>query len=111
MSEPLHFECSFLIPILRNSNRKPHQPLAWRLLTNALNSKFGGQTGPQRTFLYRSMELVPGEWVPDGQVEPIEDESRLYRVSVAEDKVDELRSILRKAGNTFDQRSIYLCVR
>lgn len=49
--------------------------------------------------------------MPEGRERAIEDESRLYRVSVPEDRVDELRSLLRKVANSFDQQTIYLSVR
>ena len=104
-------ECSFLVPVLRDSDRRPHSPLKWRLLREALHRRFGGWTGPRRVFAFRSAELVPGGWMPEGSEQAIEDESRLYRVSVPEDRVDELRSLLRKVANSFDQQTIYLSVR
>jgi hypothetical protein len=38
----------------------------------------------------------------------VEDLSRKYTVAVPEDRLDEIRSLLRRAGNTFDQRVMYL---
>jgi hypothetical protein len=58
-----------------------------------------------------SLELVPGGWIPEGTEQAISDESRLYHVAVPEDSLDELRSFLRKAANSFDQHEIYLSVR
>ena len=86
-------------------------PLTWRRLQDALHRGFGGRTGPSRVFAFRSAELVPGGWLPDGNDKAIEDESRLYRVSVPENELDELRALLRQAANSFDQQAIYLSVR
>ncbi len=104
-------ECSFLVPVVRDSDRRAHSALNWRLLHNALHRGFGGRTGPRRVFAFRSAELVPGGWSPEGGGEPIEDESRLYKVSVPEDRLDELRVLLRKVANSFDQQVIYLSIR
>ena len=104
-------ECSFLVPIVGDSDRRAHTPLTWRLLHDGLHRKFGGRTGPSRVFAFRSAEIVPGGWSPDDGAETIEDESRLYKVSVPEDRLDELRALLRKAANSFDQQVVYLSIR
>ncbi len=83
----------------------------WRLLQDALQRSFGGRTGPQKVFAFRSAELVPGGWIPEGSSQAIEDESRLYRVSVREDRLDQLRMLLRRAASSFDQQAIYLSIR
>ncbi len=111
MGEQRLIECSFLIPIVRDSDRRPHPPIVWRLLQDALHHRFGGRTGPRRVFAFRSAELVPGGWIPEGDTKAIEDESRLYKVSVPEDKLDELRTLLGQVANTFDQQVVYLSVR
>ncbi len=112
MAESVPFvECSFLIPVLRDSDRQLHSPLMWRLLQDALHRGFGGRTGPQRVFAFRSAELVPGGWIPEGDQQAIEDESRLYKVSVREDRLDELRLLLRRVASSFDQQAIYLSIR
>jgi hypothetical protein len=38
----------------------------------------------------------------------VEDLSRRYTVAIPEERLDELRTLLRRAGNSFDQRAIYL---
>jgi hypothetical protein len=38
----------------------------------------------------------------------VEDLSRKYTVAIPADRVDELRALLRRAGNSFDQRVMYL---
>ena len=39
---------------------------------------------------------------------PVKDRSRRYTIAVPVDRVDDLRSLLRRAGNSFDQRVMYL---
>lgn len=51
---------------------------------------------------------MPGAWRPEEGAEPVEDQSRRYTIAVTVDRVDELRTLLRRAGNTFDQRVMYL---
>ena len=41
-------ECWFLIPIVRDSDRRPHQPILWRLLEEALT---WGWKGPEEVAL------------------------------------------------------------
>ncbi len=100
--------CAFLIPVVRDSDRRPHPPLAWRLLQDALLRTFGALTGPEGVLYYRSPEAVPGAWRPEKGEEPVADLSRRYTVAVPADRVDALRALLRRAGNSFDQRVIYL---
>ncbi len=96
-------ECVFLIPLLRDSDRQPHPPILWELLRNALRRKFEG--------FHFDIATVRGEWSPPDNLENVvEDESRKFTVAVPEEKIDELRMLLRRAGNSFDQRAIYLAV-
>ncbi len=53
---------------------------------------------------------MPGEWVEGQTGKVIEDESRKYHVAVPEDRVEILRTILRRVANSFDQECIYLSV-
>lgn len=100
--------CVFLIPVVRDSDRKPHPPVLWRLLQDALARIFGAVTGPEAVLYYRRRETVPGVWSADEGQAPVEDLSRRYTVAIAADQVDNLRALLRRAGNSFDQRTIYL---
>jgi hypothetical protein len=98
-------ECTFLIPLVRNSDRQLHQPLCWGALEDALYSEFGGLTGPQ--LIYRAIRPVRGQYQDDvgGRVY---DESWQYLAVVPRGRLNVLRRILRQAANTFDQESIYL---
>lgn len=40
----------------------------------------------------------------------LEDQSRRYTVAIPEDRIDDLRALLRRAGNSFGQREIYFVV-
>ena len=94
--------------MVRDSNRRPRPPSAWRLLQDALLRTFGALTGPEPVLYYRRPEAVPGVWRPEEGKEPVGNLSRKYSVVVPADRVDELRTLLRRAGNSFDQRVVYL---
>lgn len=108
MQEPPRPACVFLVPIVRDSDRKPHPPILWRLLQDTLVRTFGAMTGPETVLYYRNPVAVPGAWSPGAGQEPVEDLGRKYTVAVLADRVDELRALLRRAGNSFDQRVMYL---
>lgn len=55
-----------------------------------------------------SGDWVLGTWATGGAEAPIEDRSRKYTVAVPADRVEDLRALLRRAGNSFDQQVIYL---
>ena len=100
--------CVFLVPVVRDSDRKPHPSILWRLLQDALVRTFGAVTGPETVLYYRNPVAVPGAWSPGEGQEAVEDLSRKYTVAVPADRLDELRALLRQAGNSFDQRVMYL---
>jgi hypothetical protein len=103
-------QCEFFVPIVRNSDKQPHQPSAWVLLGNEIRRVFSaGHTGPE-TF-YRGDALVPGEYEVCPRKLPIQDSSHRYLLAIPEAKVDDLRVLLRKAAKTFDQKAIYLAVK
>jgi hypothetical protein len=103
--------CGFLIPVVRDSDRKPHPPVLWRLLQDILLGTFGALSGPETVVYYRQAEPVPGAWSPGVGEQPIASLSRRYTVALPDDRVDALRALLRRAGNSFDQRAMYLEVR
>jgi hypothetical protein len=103
-------QCEFFIPIVRNTDKQPHQPKAWSELGSEIRRVFpAGHSGPE-TF-YRGDALVPGEYEDTPGETPIKDTSRRYLLAIPPNKVDELRQLLRKAANTFDQLAIYLSVK
>jgi hypothetical protein len=103
-------QCEFFVPIVRNSDKKPHQPSAWTQLGNEIRRVFpAGHSGPE-TF-YRGDALVPGEYEDSKDEPPIQDTSRRYLLAIPEAKVDDLRLLLRRAANTFDQKAMYLSVK
>lgn len=103
-------QCEFFVPIVRNSDKKPHPPSAWNALGKEIRHVFpAGHSGPE-TF-YRGDSVVPGEYADAPDEPPIQDSSRRYLIAVPEEKIDDLRTLLRKAANTFDQLAMYLAVR
>ena len=67
-------QCEFFVPIVRNSDKQPHQPTAWTLLGNEIRRVFpAGHSGPE-TF-YRGDALVPGEYEDDVGESPIKDKA------------------------------------
>ena len=107
----LEVECWFLIPIVRDSDRGPHQAVLWKFLEETLSDAWGGWTGPESIEWGRKKGAVPGGWKPQGSDGPITDECRKYTVFMPPAKLDALRSLLKKAANSFDQQEILLIVR
>jgi hypothetical protein len=102
-------QCEFFIPVVRNSEIKPHQPIAWNLLVNEIRRLFpAGHSGPE-TF-YRGDALVPGEFEENPERPPVSDTSRRYLLAAPEGKPNDLRLLLKMAAHTFDQQAIYLSV-
>lgn len=107
--EERRVQCEFFVPIVRNSDKKPHQPVAWNLLVNEIRRVFSaGHSGPE-TF-YTGDALVPGEFEECQAAPPVQDMSRRYTLAIPEAKVNDLRLLLRMAAHTFDQLAIYLSV-
>lgn len=98
----------FLVPLVRDSDRQPHAPILWRLLQDALLGLFGGLTGPEAVLYYRHRESTRGVWSAEEGEAPVEDLSRKYVVAVPPERIDELRAFIRRVGNSFDQRVMYL---
>ena len=53
---------------------------------------------------------MPGEYVEEATLRIVGDVSRRYTVAIPQAKLDDLRDLLRRVANTFDQKAIYLSV-
>jgi len=87
--------------------------VVWRALQDALLGTFGALTGPEPVLYYRKPDAVPGARCPArGALKRARSRSRTRAVSipfaVPAHRVDEVRALLRRAGNSFDQRVMYL---
>jgi len=100
--------CVFLVPIVRDSDRQPHQPILWDMLRDALLRAFRAVTGPETVICYRDTNVVPGAWSPGESKAPIEDLNRRYTVAIPATQMEDLRALLRRVGNSFDQQVMYL---
>jgi hypothetical protein len=99
------FECSFLIPVRRDTNLsdgKLHEPEAWQQLVDELYQRFGGGT--------RSRERYEGFYRDPDTGEQVSDESVKYIVAVPRARVRDVRSFLSEMCELFQQKCIYLSV-
>lgn len=98
-------ECSFLIPIRRDSNLsdgRMHGRIAWSWLEGELE-QLGGAT--------RSRELYEGCWYLDPDTaKRVKDLSRKYFVAVRSREVERLRAVLRRACAVCRQKCLYLSI-
>lgn len=90
-------EYTFLIPILRDSDREPHEQRANDRLADRLYSCFGG---------YSIAGNVTGTW-KDSNGETCFDVSTVYRVAIVPEHVHVLRGIITECKTWFDQRTVY----
>ena len=98
-------ECSFLIPLKRDSllsDAKLHGRKTWEWLQLELFSRFGGFTRAPGNFV--------GAYVDPDTQQRVTDESRKYIVAVADSQLDELRKLLSAVCVLFQQKCIYLSV-
>lgn len=105
MIVPLGPECEFYIPIRRDkllSDGELQSTKAWRWLDNELFARFGART--------RYPNLCHGFYPDPDTGERVDDLSRKFSVALADEKLDELRELLRLACAVFHQKCIYLSV-
>ena len=98
-------ECTFLIALRRDrrlSDGELHATTAW----NWLHSELWVLAGAVRF----SRAPEEGDWA-DKTGERVYDLSRKYTIAVQKEKVDELRSLLRKACIVFCQECVYFSVK
>ena len=91
-------ETVLLIPLVRNSDRRPHRPLCWDELHRAFASFAGGFTR------LVDCDTVDGEW------EGVLDRSRRYAIAIPESRVDTLCDMIRGFLDVFDQEVFYFTV-
>ena len=68
----------------------------------------GQLRGPECVICYRDTNLIPGAWTAGGSDAPTEDLNRKYTVAIPATKLEDLRALLRRVGNSFDQQVMYL---
>jgi hypothetical protein len=98
-------ECSFLIPVRRDSHLSEgskHDPSTWQLVYRELFERFGGGTRPPGTY--------QGFYKDSDSGEQVSDESFKFVVAVTESRLPELRGLLRAFTIIFQQKCIYLSV-
>jgi hypothetical protein len=104
VQDPL-LECSFLIPVSRDSNLADggkHQPLLWDWIENELHDRFGGLTLAPGT--------QQGSYIDPDTQQRIVDESVKFTVAVSESRIQELRRLLSAVCVLFEQKCIYLSI-
>jgi len=69
------------------------------------------EPGPKRVIaLIEDVEPLPGSWRDPATGKSVEDESRKYTVIVGSEKIGELRAVLERAANSFDQDEVLFVV-
>lgn len=102
---PDYVECSFLIPIRRDSvlsDGELHEQTAWDWLNDEAYNRFGGLT--------QSHALYEGFYTDPDTRQQVSDVSRRFFVAVEEARLDALRNLLRGACVVFAQKCIYLSI-
>ncbi len=94
-------ECRFLVPMVRDSDRRPHAPRHWMAFDDAMRALFDGWQGPEGP-VPGNYKNRSGRWVTD--------RCRRYTVALPRERVPALRDFLRQVANTFDQECIYFVV-
>lgn len=98
-------ECSFLIPVRGDdglSSGELHSAMEWEWLEDQLWQKFGAGT--------EAPGLYTGFYPDPDTGERVSDESRRYIVALADDRLDDLRDLLRECCDVFSQKCIYLSI-
>ena len=88
-----------------------HVATLWGLLREEVYQVAGGWSGPKKVIaVIEDVEDVPGGWRDPATGKCSEDESRKYTVMIERKKVDELREVLARVANSFDQDDILFVV-
>ena len=98
-------ECAFLIPIQRDavlSDGELHSTEAWEWLRDELFVRFDGVS--------QAPGLYSGAYRDPDTGQRVNDESRRFIVALPEERVEELKVMLRIACEVFQQKCIYLSI-
>jgi len=96
-----------MIPMVGDSDRRPHRDATWAWWELKLFELADGFTGPQT---FKSLFPVSGVY-KDPQRLSVRDENRHYIICLPLDRVDSLRRLLEEeALAMFDQKVLYLNV-
>ena len=96
---------TFQIPLTEDreiGRRTRHPPFRWKALQDALHDQFGGRT---------EIGKWPGNWRSSGSHKATRDTSRAFQVDVPEERLEEVRALLRRASKTFVQRAIRVIIK
>jgi len=93
-------EYTFLVPVVRDSDRREHDQRANDWLAHKLYRAFGG---------YSIGGRVTGTWKDSNGIE-LSDDSVVYRVAIPRSDVFKLRRIVESCKIVFDQQTIYMAV-
>jgi hypothetical protein len=102
-------ETWFVIPLVRNSDKKRHMAPLWGLLRAELYRAAGGEAS--KRVVLEDVEESPGSWKDPATGKPVRDKSRKYTVVIERQKAETvLRAVLERAANSFDQDEILFLV-
>ena len=97
-------EVTFQIPLKEDETigtGTRHTPIRWRALLDVLYQEFSGWTDAGKT---------RGMWA-DAAGKPVFDKCRVFKVDVPEERLGEMRMLLRRACHTFAQQCIRAVIR
>ena len=104
-------ETWFLVPLVRNSDKKKHVGTLWGALRAEVYQIAGGWSGPKKVIaVIEDVDLVPGGWRDKTTGKCSQDQSRKYTVMIERSKIQGLAEVLVRAANSFDQQEILFVV-
>jgi hypothetical protein len=107
--QPLGKEVRFLIPILRNTDRQPHEITQWEWLDNRMYTEFP-EGWQQLEFLRTENAIqgtVKGHWFDKEKNEGVADDCVEFIVAIPTDRMSALEHLFEELCVHFDQKCIY----
>lgn len=101
-------ETWFVIPTVRDSDKKKHRATLWGLLRAELYEVAGADSW--KWVILEELAPTKGSWKNPKTGKPVRDKSRKYTVVVLREKAEEIREVLFRAANSFDQQEILFMV-